>query len=70
MASRASTDWYDRVDPGGVRPSPSSSSTSLSSETWPGAPSNSKVWTKPSGDGVPWNTPWKPNSLPSGSRWM
>ena len=35
----------------------------------PGAPSYSKVCTMPSGDGVPWKTPWKPCSGPSASVW-
>lgn len=32
-----------------------------------GMPSNSTVWTIPSGDSVPWNTPWKKCLLPSAS---
>src|SRR3990172_5587645 len=53
MASRSSTDWKTEWPRSNVRPS-RSSSTSESSATWPGSPSNSNVWTIPSGDGVPW----------------
>ena len=57
MASRASTDWYTELERTVVFPS-CSSSVSVSIETLPGAPSNSKVCTMPSGEGSPWKTPW------------
>ena len=50
--------------------SPRSSNSTQSSEMWPGAPSNSKVWTIPAGDGAPWKTPWNTNALPASSRWV
>ena len=59
IASRASTDWNTELVRTVVFPSRSSNVT-VSIETWPGAPSNSKVCTMPSGDGSPWKTPWKP----------
>src|SRR4029079_201405 len=62
MASRASTVWNTEWVRAIVRPS-RSSSVSRSSETWPGAPSNSNVWTMPSGEGSPWKTPWNPHSF-------
>ena len=68
MASRASTDWKTELVRTVVFPS-RSSSVRVSIETWPGAPSNSKVCTNPSGEGSPWKTPWNPNALPASSEW-
>ena len=67
IPSRASTLWYTEWVRMSVRPSPRSTSSSRSSDTWPGHGSNSKVCVIRSGVGVPWNTPWKPYSVPSGS---
>src|SRR5215831_12344612 len=64
IASLSSTDWKLETVRASVRP-PRSVRVSVSIDTWPGAPSYSKVRTVPSGDGSPWKTPWKPCSWPS-----
>ena len=66
MASRSSTAWKLETVRTSVLPA-RSVIVSVSIDTWPGAPSYSKVRTMPSGDGSPWKTPWKPCSWPSAS---
>src|SRR5215472_9692380 len=66
IASRSSTAWNLDTVRASVRP-PVSVRVSVSIETWPGAPSYSKVRTMPAGDGSPWNTPWNPCSCPPAS---
>ena len=64
IASRASADWNTALARTSVRPCRRSSKVSVSSETCPGAPSNSKVRTMPSTDGVLWKTPRNPYPVP------
>src|ERR1035441_7750307 len=66
IPSRSSTDWKLETERSSVLPSRSCSVT-VSSATRPGQPSNSNVCTMPSGDGVPWKTPWNPYSFPAAS---
>src|SRR5262245_14987729 len=68
IASRASTDWWRDWATYLVLP-PVSSSVSVSSATWPGAPSNSNVWTIRCGATTSWYTPRNPYTL-SSSLWV
>src|SRR5712691_1181219 len=64
IPSRSSTVSKTDVAVSVVFPS-CSSRVSVSTETWPGMPSNSNVHTMRSGRTISRNSPWKPNSWPS-----
>src|SRR5690606_8014474 len=70
MASRSATDWKTEVATYRVFAPSTSSSTAVSSETWPGIPSYSKVCTIRSGAATSWKIPRNAYSSPWSPWWV